>query len=289
MKVRLFGFHLVQGSVPLPWDDFHSHLGTIFPTEIAHRGSQQILCFSNEPIDGFLPGLLVTARDQKLFSELVKEGAVQKLSMRPLQGGARLADFNFFVIHAATHRGIYQHYHKSCSLDDFFALLESQFEIRKTRAGLGTNEDCSLTGTPHFMRGEFEALLRELDGINGMTFSASTLVSNEPRFRTMKDAISVVTEKVTFKQGFLSQKITGILDLSRNKSVKRLRVRGMRPGEIEAIITPRKNKSAFGEFDFDAFFNARGPDLDLTAFKHAPMIAELIAAGRSRPEVFGVP
>lgn len=43
------------------------------------------------------------------------DGGNVEITARDVTEGSALADFNFFVVHSATGRGLYQHYYHSCT------------------------------------------------------------------------------------------------------------------------------------------------------------------------------
>lgn len=68
--------------------------------------------------DKWIQGVVLTSKNIKAFSKLIREGKKIILSPEEIKDG-ELAHFNFFLINKNNSRGFYQHYHGSSSIHGF--------------------------------------------------------------------------------------------------------------------------------------------------------------------------
>ena len=67
----------------------------------------------------YFVGLFVTVKDQKKFCELTKKKGKLCIKVNNLKDNSTLMHFNFFVMNKETGFGLFQHYHNSCSANQF--------------------------------------------------------------------------------------------------------------------------------------------------------------------------
>lgn len=71
--------------------------------------------------DPWYKGLVLSEKLRRTDTEL--ESQTKRIIVRELEDGRSLVDFNFFVCHRDTYRGLYQRYFHSCGLSTFGVLL----------------------------------------------------------------------------------------------------------------------------------------------------------------------
>lgn len=117
MKVRFQGFawSLANG---ITESDFVDELMSVRGKRISLDPYERIL-FA-ETVDDNVIGLFLSIKDIRRYTALTKkkDGALVLESVN-LSENSSIADFNFFGFNRRTLRGIYSHYHHSCSVRQF--------------------------------------------------------------------------------------------------------------------------------------------------------------------------
>lgn len=215
MNVKFQGFELdIQGTGIL-WEDYLAHLATKSGSEIRHGSFGRILCLDTAVDNKYALGLFVTIKDQKRFCEIREQSGQFQLVTRDLDDDARMADFNFFLLNKTSHRGIYQYYHQSCSLQQFLSFLISQFnsskkdridEIRSADEALDTEatvtsiKETKLTTQILVKQESFEELIDEFRRIKELKFEFVTYDADSSIFRPIRDVMKKRTERVLFER-----------------------------------------------------------------------------------------
>ena len=75
----------------------------------------------------FFDGLVATIKDQKTFCELEDKDGNITIKVENLEASKKLMEHNFFIVNKVTGRGLYQHYHHSCSPGVFGSYLANSY------------------------------------------------------------------------------------------------------------------------------------------------------------------
>lgn len=266
MKIRLLGFDLQAGN-GITLADLFAHLASKQNSPIDFHGYERLLYVGENK--KYHLGLLITTKDQKKFLELSQTGGAVKFEPRDVTTGARLADFNFFLLDKNTGRGIYQYYHNSCSLNPFAYLLRKCYDELKqekidasiskltsptesSKAKIKKQYSGTLQWTQIVRPENFEALVGRLQSINTFTVSMATLDQKESAFRS----ISSLAKKVVHEFKFSNDKGTNAIIRSITNFIKRdppesARVDGIDEDGLEQVIKLTNNPDSFGEFEYD--------------------------------------
>ncbi|HJS45213.1 MAG TPA: hypothetical protein VJ753_02320 [Rhizomicrobium sp.] len=108
MKITFQGFQLFAGDgISLP--EFAKVLIDQSSATKEHKFADhdRLFLFEEDSDKDFYTGLLITAKDQKTFPELRKKGGKLTIKISELEAGARLMDFNFFVLNKKAFCGVY--------------------------------------------------------------------------------------------------------------------------------------------------------------------------------------
>lgn len=134
MKVRVYGFEWKLGKgITLPV--FLEHLKGLPAPPSNNRA-----VFAEENGD-FFSGVVVTIKDMKAFCAWKEMGSGYEISANQLEANTKMADFNFFIIHRETLKGLYQHYHQSFSVNSFCSFSSRQYSsFRKKLIDTEINE-----------------------------------------------------------------------------------------------------------------------------------------------------
>jgi hypothetical protein len=116
MQAHLVGFLWELGK-GISLNEFFAHLKS--QHNVATKfGSYDRLLYISERDDYFL-GLFLTVKDQRKVPEIQQAGEDYIVKVRDLDDDSSLIDFNFFAVNKTSAKGLYQHYHNSCSLNQF--------------------------------------------------------------------------------------------------------------------------------------------------------------------------
>ena len=115
MDVTVQAFEIETGKGIKP-DEFFNHLGATSATPIQDR----YLYLTRD--NGILKGVLLTARNIKAFSRMIKNGTHIQLNPEALQNG-ELAHFNYFIINEENLHGLFQYYHGAASIHGLATVL----------------------------------------------------------------------------------------------------------------------------------------------------------------------
>ena len=126
MKVDLTGFAWATGQ-GVSLDQLFQRLKAIVGTAVAFQGATRLLYLGEK--GSYHVGLFLTTRDQRKVCELQQaaKGGF-KMTVRQLTAGTDIVDFNFFLVHKKTGRGIYQYYYHSAGLIQFSAFCGSYYD-----------------------------------------------------------------------------------------------------------------------------------------------------------------
>src|SRR5579884_2664213 len=127
MRTRFYGFEIRMGK-GITVAEFLTHVATI-QDEIDDDPHPRLIRLSES--DGYFRGVLVTIKDQRKFLTMRRRGGSFTISSREIEEGSNLIDLNFFMVNSLTGRGLYQHYHHSCSVTSFGVVLRKLYRPLK--------------------------------------------------------------------------------------------------------------------------------------------------------------
>jgi len=194
MRVNLQGVKWTLGK-GVTADDVLKQLRT-------HHG--RIVKFNNcdrliyvEEDDSYYYMLFLTIKDQRKVCEITTAGEIT-ISIRELEQGKNLVDFNFVVLKKTTLRGIYQYYYHSCSLNQFCIFCMKEYNVVRDKkrkqemriqggqnpsAKVAKQVNAKFKGTLEWevmLRPEtFDNLVRELSQLNEFHVTFSKSVRNK--------------------------------------------------------------------------------------------------------------
>ena len=268
MKVKVFGIQFNTGKA-VTVSQFFDHLIASNTTNIDFHGFKRFLYLKKHE-DKYV-GLFITTKDHKKFMEMSGDGGNVEITARDVTKGSALADFNFFVVHSATGRGLYQHYYHSCTFTQFGTFSKSYFEQLK-----GQMLDAALKGVDkkteqtklrqkfkealvwtYFMRQEsFTQLIAKLSRIKSFAFGISSLVAKESVFTPLGGLSKSVKQTYTFEpETKLNQAVEAIKSALGLIDIDDASVQGINDKDEPVVIHLESNLDAFAEYDFDDVAN----------------------------------
>lgn len=301
MRVRLHGFDLSLGAIDL--DDFLLHLKSLKGNEHKFRGDYRLL-YTGEHGHYHL-GLLLSAKEQRRFCELTGSQGNFKVTVRELRKHNRFVDFNFFIVHKKTARGMFQHYRGSCGLSSFGFLLRKHYnDIRDLRknaelqaADGKQDEDAikkairakykdTLVCTPMYRQEDFEHILRQLTKIRSFSFDMTTLTKREAWLTPATNFIERERHTVTFsRDGGLKNIVNAISTAIKKDEVNEISVIGLDP-TTEEFCTYRlfKNLDSFAQYEFDTI--ADNSTLNLENVEQSPFFQQMLDVASQNAVMF---
>jgi len=299
MKIRLLGLDFQPGK-GISLADLFSYIASKQGTSLNFHGYERLLYI--EEIKEFHVGLLITTKDQKKFLELTQDSGNVKIEPRDVTEGAQLADFNFFLIHKKTGRGIYQYYHNSCALNPFAYLCRKHYDelkqakieqmlglLKAPTEGAKSKVRKQYSGTlkwVQIVRPEaFDALIKTLSKIHSFSVTMSTLSQEEKVFRPL----SLLAKKVSHEFKFSDDSTVSAIGDNIRSVIDKLapdsgRVEGIDSDGLEQIIKLTNNPDSFGEFDYDNV--AEKMNFSPKEFATSWFMKEIVKIVESKPALF---
>ncbi len=278
MQARLFGFGFkVAKGISL--SDFLAHLSTIKGTQIRF-GSHDRLLYLGER-NAYALGLFLTIKDQRKTCEILKTLHGQyTIAVRDLEQGSNLVDFNFFLINKNTGRGLYQHYHNSCSLNQFGTFCRRQYDDLKDAKVEEALAECARDTLQNRKRVKFEfagtlrweMLVREegLDDLMAQLFTfkvfefdVSTITIPDEGYAPLNGCIKKDTRRLRFEPKVDAGSIrSGISWLIRKYKITKGKVIGKDEDGIEQIFRLMENPRSFGNYEYEEIADETVLNLD---------------------------
>lgn len=301
MNIKFQGFELTLEGTAISWSDFVNYLLSLRGTETRYGPFNRILCLDVEENEEYILGLFVSIKDQKRFCEIRDTGGQFELVSHDLEKGARLADFNFFILSKANLRGLFQYYHQSCSLKQFLTFLERQFNFYRKQLSDSVSDavlvetvkdrklkdirDSQFGGQVLVRRDTFDELLEQLDEIREMKFDIATYEDDSPWFSPMRDVARKRTERVLFTKGVVSLVRQSIRKIAHSNDLNNVRVKGVSSKTgIETTIRLFENLEDFGVYDYDDL--TEHLFVELESFTESQLLSLLISAADENYHIF---
>lgn len=301
MNVKLYGFTLTPGNIPLP--ELFSYLQSYNGDPQTYRKLERIVTIEETPEDWV--GLILTARNHKKFCELEQTEDGLKVRVSSVNQKNRLVDFNFFAVRKATGSGIYQHYPNSFGLGSFgyflgyhndrltthkrqdamLAAMGQKDEARLRRLAAKLYAKKRLKCTALLKPEDFQTLVDAMSNIKSFSFDSERLVAKEKWFSAAKGEVAREHHSVFFnKTGVLSQIQSVVKTAAGKKTIDRLAVSGLDEDGVSVTYHLGKNINGFGTLDFDSI--TEDSALDVDNILSSPIADAIIQAMDDHPVYF---
>jgi hypothetical protein len=297
MQARLFGFVWQLGD-GISLEEFMAHLRAKHKVEVKFGSYDRLLYLGDR--DNYLVGVFLTIKDQRKFCEISNNSGEYRVAVTSLADGKNLVDFNFFAINKTTGHGVYQHYHNSCSLNQFCFFCKREYDdlheikVESDLASIaGGASPVQIRSINKKYKGSLKwqmmvrsesltELIQELEKIGSFEFELATLPAAEPKFTPLTPFIKKETHTFRFTPG------TGIEVIRRTISsavkdlgITRGKVSGRDSGGLEKILRLMENPDSFGRYEYEEL--ADETVLNLEAIEKSTFfdkVFEAIAANR---------
>lgn len=293
MKIKIFGFE-VEVSEGFTLDEFFSGFDGASISDADH-----ILAVKKQ--SGFWLGIFLTIKDQKAYCRIKREQARFTLVPEKL-GDDRIADFNYFIFNAETHRGLYQWYHQSGGVSSFCSFLKAFYikkrDEKKDKAlkALTTEKERLLEAKKYrkslhysiLCRADsIESRIKSLERVKNMEVSYSTYepAKSDP-MAPMQPYVKRRAEIVSFKKGATGV-VKAVASFAKHFTGERLKVEGVDPDGHEQTYKLLNDHDVFEEFDYDTVLeNISLDSKDLSAdLKEAELVKRMLTIADGKAKV----
>lgn len=304
MKAHLVGFELhVDKTIPLA--DFFDYLRGLKGQQINFAGHDRMISIGDR--DEYYAGLLFTVKDQDKYCELRSKDGEIKINVRSLEDGTSIVDFNFFMVHKETGRGLYLHYHQSCSVNQFGLFLRARYRdlrdskkeqeilklghspTEKARKAVGKQfKKVALRLVVMVRKEKLKSLLEEFDRITVFEFDVQAMVSNDPEYAPVKPYVRRETRRFRFFAEASQSAIKGWIDKACGAlGVGRGRVEGKDEDGETMAYRLMDNPDSFGSFEYEEI--ADDSVLSFSNFEQSPLLDGMSSVLREHHHIFETP
>lgn len=294
MRIMVQGFEWELGNLDLA--SFHRYLADEGGEEFTASGQKRLLFATHSK--PYYCGLLITKSDRQTSLELVNEGGAYQVRLRRDDGNAESMEFNSYIIHEITKRGLYLTYRSSCSLrvfgyvmrrlynnasgdqrdielgelselEDEQAHWKQKQEVRK-KYKTGQFKCLPLLDNP-----QLQTMLQQLKRIRGFEWAYANAVVREPLFKPVKNFVSTERGALRFSVTTTNPgKIRkAILDFIAKYSPKSGKIVGEDASGNEETLVLTIKPQVFAELDFDEIMH--DGVMDLTKVDQSPLFEDL--------------
>jgi len=276
MKVRVYGFEWQMGS-GIPITEFCSYLKILpGPPE-----TNKIITFCD--LGDYMGGLLISIKNMKAYCQMKVDGGSFTVSPQKLEDNESIADFNYFIIHKETHKGLYQHYHHSLATTSFCNFCRSNYNKLRSSTIYKEIEEAggkdSLTkrqkkeiydkykGTFSYSillkPDNFTQYVKQMKNIKDFSVEFSSISDQEKAFLPASELSKRVSHKFIFSEesivDTIKEKILETLDIS---DTKKANVTGSDIYGEKVSYKMFKDYASFDEFDYNDIIDNVAIDSD---------------------------
>lgn len=296
MKIKLLGIDLSVGN-GVALADLFAHIAAKLGAPRELSGYSRFLYTADK--SGYYIGLLITTKNHNKFLEFKRDANSAKLEARETSNGAKLADFNFFVIDKSSGRGIYQYYHQSCSLNTFGLLLKSYYDELKV-AGIAaartavTNPTAkserqiqqrfrgTLTWATVVRKETFQKLISKFKHIRNIQINVATVAYEETIFTPLAREASRMSQRYSFSVGTpVHAVVKGVRAIFTETEVKGARAEGIGEDDLEEVVKLINTPDYFGEFEFEKI--ASTMTIEPSKFADSKFLDDIIEVAKQAP------
>lgn len=304
MHARLIGFVWRTGK-GITFDEFFEQLKSL-RGELTRFGNYDRLLYTGETQEYFV-GLFLTVKDQRRACEIRDLGGEFKINVRALADGTSLTDFNFFIVSKGTGRGLYQHYHNSCSFNQFSIFCSRQYDdLRESRReadlvpeggdeapGIAKRKIAEkykggLEWEVMVRQEKLQELLEELKIINFIEYEVATFTADEPTLTPLEPFVKKETRRLRFHPDMTADGLRSRLgDFVRRGNMRQGRVVGRDHEGIERIYRLLENPDSFGQYEYEDLADEHVLNLEDVA--ESPFVKEMLSVVEKNKTIFLTP
>lgn len=302
MKVRFLGLGFNSGD-GISLNDFMDNLSSKNGKEFDFNGYKRFCYVQDLENEKYIAGLFLTIKDQKKFCELKNNKGNLQVKVNTLDANSNLIDFNFFIINNENGLCLYQHYHNSCSANQFGLFLRQRYKeyqelmcknAKKSKESITKKQEAlinkrykkSLTWELMVRAEKIDELLEELDTIRAFEIDFFSLQADEPVFTPMTNLVSKERRSFSFIKKTQASVLTPtIKDIISKFDIRNGRIFGKDIDGIEKIIKISENPDNFGEYEYDELAE-KLQSLDMNNFYKNWVVTELLNKAQEFKYIF---
>ncbi len=296
-KLLAIGFRTGHG---ITLSEFFDRLCTLVDQEIQFGDYKRLLYVSG---DGeYHTGLFLTIKNYKLFTELRRNDQGKRIiEAKETATGNDAVEFNYFILHRDTGRGLYQRHHNSCAVGQFFKFCRDQYnDLRDDRIGRSIAELGS-DPKPNAVRkarrqfkggiqtstqasaGRVQEMLGELKRIRQLEFTVTALDVAEPWAVPLNGLVKAYTRRISLHKAPIARVRAALMQAISDGHLEDGRIRGDDSDDAQRIIQLTENADVFGEYDFD---DVARMAFDLSDLSKASFLQEMLKTARQNKAYF---
>lgn len=299
MKVRFVGVAIKVGNIQ-NLCPFLNYLAENNGNSI-NFGDYERRCYvNNDENEQYVRGLFLTIKSQKTFCELVNNSTI---NVNTIGKNSSLMDFNFFIINKETGFCMYQHYHNSCSVNQFSSFLKIRFTSfqnlnienqKKLKVNLAENDiklinekyKDFLTWELIIRQEKIDEIFADLDTIQRFSIDFLYLEEVEPIFSPMTSHLRKETKTFNFKpKTSIRSLVHTFKNIISKYSIHSGSIKGRDINGIDRVIQLYENPDYFGEYDYD-YVTKELDHLDLNKFYDNWVINQLLEKVKNFKHIF---
>jgi hypothetical protein len=218
--------------------------------------------------DEWLRGLILTSKNIKAFSKLIREQGKVILSPQSIDNG-ELAHFNFFLINMNNLHGYFQYYHGSTSIHSFGDTLKRKYrDLRE----FSMAKECKDNGVeanyiPRYIKNKYNGYLKFdivfrkktfqefMEGLNyvkNLTVQFKEYIPDQPLFRPLAEKAKSRRHSLTFKTyEHRAEILRDIIALGNADVIKDLHGVGVAGDNYERAFKLLNEPETLDRFDFN--------------------------------------
>ena len=260
MDVKIMAFEISLGK-GISMAALHDHI-----VSTSDQADGERLLYVDQD-SGWWRGLVLTSKNIKAFSRLIRDKGIVRLSPEAIHNG-ELAHFNFFLINEQSKRGYFQYYHGSASVHALCTILRKKYNDLRS---VMLDKACKEAGTTiinmpkHIKRRfsgylkyeivlrkkSFKELMEEMDYIKNITVQFKEYIPNQPLFRPLAEKAKSIRHRLTFGMHGNHPILENIIALSQGDMLKDLRGVGMDGDGFERPFRLLNEPETLERFDFN--------------------------------------
>ena len=261
MDVKVMAFELTMGN-GITISDLYDYCLRTSGTRVYNR-----LLFVDKK-DKWLRGLMLTSKNIKAFSKLIRETGKIILSPQAIVDG-ELAHFNFFLMNTENLHGYFQYYHGSTSIHSFGESLKrkyrdlrelsidrerkaSGFDGNYTPKQIKNKYDGFLNFEIVFRKKTFQQFIEELNYVKNITVQFKEYIPDQRQFRSLAEKAKARRLSLTFK-GYENRAaiLKDLIALGHVDDIKDIRGVGVGSDNYEKAFKLYNEPETLDRFDFN--------------------------------------
>lgn len=221
-------------------------------------------------------GASIKIKDIRAFCKMIEENGDVKLTTEKLKGNETAVEVNFFVLNKNTGCGLYQYYHQSIWLDTFNKHCRGQYDslVRKRREDLVQrdakkseiakfNKSKTLTYEIMATKERLPELVRSLESVKRLEIVAAEHLIKEGAFTPLAGRVSRVRHSFIIGKKNGRSLVESIAAALEKSLLKKAKVVGMIPGNLDVVYKLEDNYQSFGEIDHDKATDGNLLEIDI--------------------------